>query len=224
MFAQNPDVTTLRQGDIIADVLFPLARMDKPVVFLGTYSETSGQLEPVTEQTRKSRYQLAQLHATVTLCAVFSQDCDVDPKQERPPPAFVLCRVAQVPQSIINSPGYANLRENANPYGESRPYFQFFYFGALPGREGLFFADYGQVMTVSWTDYRHVLKKKILELEDVERSKFRVKAGAHVGRPSNEEIAAGIADPWRQHEETPPKAVPLGRRLSRAWRVIKGQE
>lgn len=224
MFVENPDMTTLRQGDIVTDVLFPLVRMDRAVVFLGTYGEKSGELEPIIEETRRTRYQLAQLHAASVTAAVLSQDCDVDQRQRNPPPAFLLCRVMRVPESIIKSQWSTNLRENVNPYGESRPYYQFFYLGPLPERDGEFLADYSQIMTISWTDYGRVLKKKFMQLQDIERSKFRVKAGAHVGRPSDEEITARIADPWRGDEDTLRGPAPFGQRLSRAWRVIRGIE
>lgn len=203
MFVQNPDMTTLRQGDVIADVLFPLARMDRAIAFLGTYSPAIGHFEPTTETMGRSQYQSAQLPVTVTLCAVFSQDCDVDSRQEHPPPAFLLCRVMEVPESLRRSAGYLNLQGNVDPYGEARPYFQLFYLGPIVGRDGVFMADYAQVMTVAWSDYRHVLKKKILELDNVERAKFRVKAGAHIGRPADEEIEAGIANPWHPEEPRP---------------------
>lgn len=204
MFVENPDVTTLRQGDVISDVLFPLIRVDKATVFLGTYSRTTGRLEPIVEETRRTRYQYAQVGATISLAAVFSQDCDVDNRQEHPPPAFLLCRLMQVWDSLLRSAGYRSLQENIDPYGEGRPYYQLFYLIEIPGRDGVFLADYSQVVTLSWADYKHVLARKLLELEKVARSKFRVKAGAHIGRPSAEEIADGIADPWHPVDVRPP--------------------
>jgi hypothetical protein len=203
MFINDPDMTTLRQGDVIADVVFPLVRLDRPTVFLGTYSPTTRHLEPIIEETRRSRYQSAQVSATVSLAAVFSQDCDVDNRQEHPPPAFLLCRVMQVWDSLRRSPGYSSLQENIDPYGEGRPYYQLYYLGEILGYEGEFLTDYSQVVTVSWADYRHVLGRKLLELDKISRSKFRVKAGAHVGRPSAEEIADGIADPWHPTAPSP---------------------
>jgi hypothetical protein len=204
MFVETSDMTTLRQGDVISDVLFPLVRMDKPTVFLAAYNRASGRLEPITEETRRSRYQHAQVGAAVSLAAVFSQDCDVDSRQEHPPPAFLLCRVIQVWDSLLRSPGYRSLQENIDPYGEGRPYFQLYYLGEIRGQDGVFLADYSQVVTVSWADYNHVLGKKLLELDKVSRSKFRVKAGAHIGRPTAEEIADGIGDPWHPVEVRPP--------------------
>lgn len=204
MFVESPDLTTLRQGDVIADVVFPLVRMDRPTVFLGTYNKATGCLEPIVEETRRSQYQYAQVGATATLGAVFSQDCDVDPRQDHPPPAFLLCRVMQVWDALLRSPGYPTLQQNIDPYGEGRPYYKFFYLGEIPGRESVFLADYSQVVTISWADYKHVLGRKILELEPLERSKFRVKAGAHIGRPTSEEIADGIADPWHPANLGPP--------------------
>lgn len=206
MFTQNPDTATLRQGDVVSEILFPLVRLDKPTLFLGTFDQATGQFVPITEETRRSRYETAHIGVTRTLAAVFSQDCDVDSRQEHPPPAFLVCRVLQVWNSLLQSPGYQNLVENVDPYGEEhRPYFQFFYLGEIPGREGVYLADYSQVVTIAWADYKNVLAKKLLELDSINRAKFRVKAGAHIGRATEEEVAQGIADPWHP---VPPRPRP----------------
>jgi hypothetical protein len=199
MFAQKTDPTTLRQGDIITDVVFPLARMDSPTLLLGVHKEGTGEnvtLAGKTEQIGRSHYLLGQIHVVSGLCAVLSQCCDVDSKQDPPPPSLLLCRVLQVPEGLRRSKQFEALKANVDPYGTERPHYRLFYLGNLPDFPDEYLVDYGLCMTVAWRDYNQVLRRKILEMDDLTRSKFRVKAGAYFGRATSEEVTAGIADPW----------------------------
>ncbi len=199
MFAAKTDPTTLRQGDIIKDVMFPLARMDSPTLLLGTHKEGTGEsvtLAGKTEQIGKSHYLVGQIHVVSGLCAVLNQCCDVDSKQDPPPPSLSLCRVLPVPEGLRRSKQFEVLKANVDPYGTERPHYRLFYLGNLPDLPDDYLVDYGLCMTVAWRDYNQVLRRKILEMDDVTRSKFRVKAGAYFGRATAEDEAAGIADPW----------------------------
>ena len=57
-------------------------------------------------------------------------------------------------------------------------------------------ADFAQVVTIDWGAYSVVLQKRIFQLDDRTRAKFRIKAGQHLGRPAKEDLDAGLADPW----------------------------
>jgi hypothetical protein len=191
----------LRQGDIIAGVPFPLARLQPSPKFLGTYaagSNEAAELKASVEQIGRTWWLTAQINTSISTCAVLSQDCNVDPGQRPPPPSFLLCRLGVVPESIRGSPArYEVLKENPDPYGERPGYLAFFYIGEHPELgPGEYVADFSQVMTVLWKDYNEILNRKVLEMDDLLRARFRVKAGAFLGRPTKEESAAGIADPW----------------------------
>lgn len=204
MFVENPDPTALRQGDIVTEVPFPLARLDRKLPFLGTIKDGSGEnvrLDAITEQIGKSYYLVGQVHTVSSFCAVLNQCCDVDPKQAPPPPSFLLCRVISVPEGLRRSEHFEALKANVDPYGTAKAHYRLFYLGILPGLDDEFIADYGLCMTVAWRDYNQVLKRKIAEMVDLTRSMFRVKAGAYFGRPTAEEVDAGIANPYR----IPPK-------------------
>jgi hypothetical protein len=199
MFVQKADPTTLRQGDIIRDVVFPLARIGSSTVFLGTHKEGAAEsptLAGITEQIGRSHYLVGQIHTVPSLCSVLSQCCDVDSNQDPPPPSFVLCRVLPVPEGLRRSKYFETAKANVDPYGTDRPHYRLFYLGSLAGLPDEYLADYGLCMTVAWRDYNHILKRKMLEMDDITRSKFRVKAGAYFGRPTPEELQAGIVDPW----------------------------
>jgi hypothetical protein len=194
----------LRQGDIIADVPFPLARLRASPKFLATYAagrDQAVELKASMEQIGHTWWLTAQISTSITFCAVLSQDCDVDPGQHPPPPSFLLCRLKLVPEGIRSSPtSYEALRENPDPYdAEKHGFHALFYIGEYPELgPGEYMADFGQVMTVVRKDYNEILKRKVLEMDDLARAKFRVKAGAFLGRPTKEELAAGTADPWRR--------------------------
>jgi hypothetical protein len=51
-------------------------------------------------------------------------------------------------------------------------------------------------MSLSWSDYDLILRKKVHQLDDLNRNKFRVKVGAFFGRPTEEDRAAGVANPY----------------------------
>ena len=116
------------------------------------------------------------------------------------------------------------LKHNIDPYGSDvtqRPFFRLFYIEHEISLPHDFVVDYAQVMTVAWKDYDQILKKKVLQMDDVNRAKFRVKAGASLGRPAKEDIDAGLADPW---SPIPASRQSFLSRLNRAARVLAGIE
>ncbi|HEV7673283.1 MAG TPA: hypothetical protein VGQ12_02005 [Candidatus Angelobacter sp.] len=196
------DTSTLRQGDIIAEMPFPLVRLDRKTRFWGTYVRESGgrvDLEAETETFRSRPWMLAQVHAAISFCAVLSQCCDVAAAQDHPPPAFLLCRLVPVNDGMRKNPSaYSTLKENIDPWGTGRPFFSLFYVGMPAALDKEYVADYGQVMTVVWSDYGAVLRRKILQMDDLNRAKFRIKASAHIGRVAKED--EGIGYPWIKAE------------------------
>ncbi len=231
MFVENADPATLRQGDILGNVPFPLPpTKSEELIYLGTPKEVGREgikLEPLVREIGRKRAHWLTAHVPVAIsfCAVLSQCCELDPKQVSPPPSFALCRLVPVPDSIRNRRDlYEVLRQNVDPYGDVRPFFLLFYVGSHPRLAGEYVADYGQTMTVRWGDYQVALRKKVLEMDDISRAKFRVKAGACFGRPTQEEVDAGIADPWRVDRPAARPREPLRERLVRASRVLLGKE
>jgi hypothetical protein len=57
-------------------------------------------------------------------------------------------------------------------------------------------ADFGLLTSFGWTDYDLMLGKKVHQLDDLNRNKFRVKVGAFFGRPPEEDTNAGLANPY----------------------------
>jgi hypothetical protein len=226
MFIDSPDRSTLRQGDIISDVLFPLPRLNSSFTFLGRFRERVKDevyLDALTETYNKNNWLIAHVQSQFSYCAVLSQCCDVSISKDRPPPSFVLCRMLPVPDALRRG-DFQTLRDNIDPYGADvtqKPFFRLFYIEHEKGLAHDFIVDYAQVMTVAWKDYDQMLQKKTLQMDDISRAKFRVKAGASLGRPAKEDVDAGLADPW---SPVPASAPSFLNRLSRAARVLAGIE
>jgi hypothetical protein len=194
--AQHDNPPSLRQGDIVANVFFPLARPGFSR-YLSTYvsgSETAITLEPFVESPKGSikKYVQATCHGVVAHAAVISQCCDLD--KNHPKPSFSLCRLV-----LFEKAKYKNadaLINNIDPWGAESPHFQFFYFGPINGLPGEYIGDFGLLTTLSWADYEFCLSKKVHQLDDLNRNKFRVKVGAFFSRPPDEDTDKGLANPY----------------------------
>jgi hypothetical protein len=226
MFTAECDLSSLKQGDVIKDVVFPIARPDTTRFISRAVSFASGKVvvEAVLDGTDKRPFHLVQVQGSPMICAVVSQCCDVVPSQNPPPPAFVLCKVVPVPKAIKKHQGsYETLTANLDPYGDRKAFFQNFWFGKIAGLDGEYMADFGQVMTVSWMDYDHTLKNKIAELDDLHRAMFRVKVGAHFGRVTEEDKAAGLEDPYGRADCPAPPPIPYREKVRQAMRLLIGR-
>jgi hypothetical protein len=227
MFIAEFDASSLKQGDVIKDVVFPIARPDTTRFISRAVGTSAGKVvvEPVLEGSDKRPYHVVQVQGSHMTCAVLSQCCDVVPGQNPPPPSFVLCKVVPVPKAIRKHQGsYETLTSNLDPYGDRKAFFQNFWFGKIIGLDGEYMTDFGQVMTVSWMDYDHTLKNKIAELDDLHRAMFRVKVGAHFGRVTDEDKAAGFEDPYGRPDGPVPPKVPYREKLRRAVRLLIGRD
>jgi hypothetical protein len=197
MFAvEHDNPPSLRQGDVISGVFFPLTRPDS-LKYLGTYASGSGtdiELKPFVESPKGSikRYVQSISHGFVTHATIISQCCDLDRKHPRT--SFSLCRLI-----LLERERYQNVEalvNNIDPWGQENPHFQFFYLGQINGLEGEYLADFALLMSLGWTDYELILRKKVHQLDDLNRNKFRVKVGAFFGRPTEEDVKAGLANPY----------------------------
>jgi hypothetical protein len=194
--AQHDNPPSLRQGDIIANVFFPLPRPGL-LKYLAIYSSGSGtdiRVEPFVETPlgSKKRYVQAISYGVVSHGAVISQCCDLD--KRHPKTSFSLCRLIPFEQARYRN--VQALINNIDPWGPENAHFQFFYFGPIDGLEGEHLADFGLLSSFGWPDYDLILNKKVHQLDDLNRNKFRVKVGAFFGRPTDEDFTAGLGNPY----------------------------
>jgi hypothetical protein len=193
---QHDDPPSLRQGDIISSVFFPLTRPGL-LKYLATYGSGSGadiKLEPFVETPPGSmkKYVQSLSHGVVAHGAVISQCCDLDKKHPRT--SFSLCRLIPFERGRYRK--VEALVNNIDPWGPENPHFQFFHLGEIDGLQGEYLADFGLLASFGWADYDLILAKKVHQLDELNRNKFRVKVGAFFGRPTPEDVAAGLANPY----------------------------
>lgn len=217
MFAQRHDSPpSLRQGDVIADVFFPLTRPSL-LRYLATYESGSGthlRLQPLIEVPVGSRKEYVQSlsHGVVAHGAVMNQCCDLD--RRHPKLSFSLCRLI-----LFERDRYKHvdaLINNIDPWGPENPHFEFFYIGQIDGLEGEYLADFGLLTSFGWSDYNFILGKKLHQLNDLNRNKFRVKVGAFWSRPPEEDVQTGMANPY---EPAVPAAPAFLQRLRNFFRA-----
>jgi hypothetical protein len=56
--------------------------------------------------------------------------------------------------------------------------------------------DSTQIPLVPGTEYQDLLRRKTLQLLDRERVKFKIKLAGFLGRLTDEEVTAGLENPW----------------------------
>jgi hypothetical protein len=204
MFVADADMdkTCLRQGDILKNVLYPLVVADE-VRFLGIANSSADpvalpwQAEQIT--LRNSPAWKCQMFARLGLAAVISQCCDIAPKNGRitRQPTIALARLVPVPSGPAKDPEkLASLQANKYPLNPEDPgYINYFY---LPQDERLdgkdWVIDYGQVLSIPSAEFPGILDRKILQMTDDARIRFKIKLGASFGRSTQEEEQAG--HPW----------------------------
>ena len=219
MFVNEPDMTELRQGDVIRDIVFPIARVEKTQFLANPIGTKDGKLllEPLEDQSGKRPIFRALVQASLSPCLVLSQCCDVQRTKNPPPIGFLLVKLVPITDSMRRS--YEILKANGDPYLEgTHSFIHLFWIGNPDGLSPTeYVADFGQVMLALWKDYDATLARKVLQMDDLTRSKFRVKAGAHFGRVTKEDRDAGLEDPY-----DPQEPESLVQRLRRALRVARG--
>lgn len=204
------DETSLRQGDILAGVPFALMENGKTHI-LGAIAQdydyyTLPSISPTTHQHRSDGgWVTVQLPARFGLCAVLSNCCDLEPRDGRVQThAVTLARLRPVSAATRNDPArFESLTANRDPRDATNPgYIDYFYLEPHPHMGGTDWnVHFNQVVTLPTTDIELLLRKKVLQLDDRTRVKFKIKLAYAFGRISEGEVAAGLENPW---QETPP--------------------
>lgn len=205
MFVQDADLTRLRQGDILQAIPFPLLSTGE-LVFLGkpeAYPQNSAvpDLTCLTKPHRNDPNWLTiQVPARLSFCTVLSQCCDLEPRHGKiRMPAFVVARLIPIPRAIIDdAQRFASLRANKDPRNAEDPgYINFFYIpqdDLLRGQEWV--VDFNQTTSIPCSEFPDILTKKVLQMEEPWRVKFKIKLGASLTRLTQEERDAGLQNPW----------------------------
>lgn len=207
MFAQE-DVTQhdcLRQGDILEGIPFPLLD-SKALLVLGKYEPSQQQeafpaISPAFQSHREDPYFFTgQLKMRKSFCAVLSHCCELEPRHNKLFSAAIsLARLIPIKSSIVQDTAkLASLRENRNPLSGVPGYIDYFYINAherLVNREWM--VDFSQVLSIPNSEFPEILARKILQLDDRTRARFKIKLATYYGRFTDEEVSAGLRHPWQ---------------------------
>lgn len=208
------DDGSLRQGDILEGVPFALLEHGKMHV-LGTiaqdydYAATPSISAKTHEHRTDKGWVTIQVPARFGLCAVLSNCCDLEPRDGGVQAhAVTLARLRPVsPDTRNNAENFASLTANRDPRDTENPgYIDYFYLAPHTLLEGTDWnVHFNQVVTLPTTDIKLLLRRKVLQLDDRTRVKFKIKLAYALGRINDDEIAAGLENPWG---EPPPALAP----------------
>lgn len=201
------DEASLRQGDIIAGVPFALLEHGKTHV-LGAIAPDYDYrgLPAISARAHEHRadggWVTIQVPARFGLAAVLSNCCDLEPRNGRVQAyAVALARLRPVSENTRNDPErFASLAANRDPRDATNPgYIDYFYLQPHEFLEGMDWnVHFNQIVTLPTSDIALLLRRKVLQLDDRTRVKFKIKLAYSLGRINEAEIAAGFEDPWQE--------------------------
>ena len=200
MFVGDADLTCLRQGDILANIPFPQVATEK-IAFLGRASiHQVGDLtfSPHSSLIRELPMYTCQFEARIGFAAVVSQCCDLEPREGNriTQPTIAVARLVPIPRSIRNDlVQLTDLRSNSDPRMEGAGFLNLFCVGAhdrLLGQEWV--VDFGQLFSVPSSEFPAILQRKVLQMDDDSRIRFKIRLSSSFARFTDEELALG--HPW----------------------------
>jgi hypothetical protein len=203
--ADGFDLASLRQGDILEGVPFPLLDNAK-LQLLGDIApdQDFSSVPPLTPSLHRHRedpeWTTASCPVRFGHCAILTTCCDLEPRNGKiQAHAVVLARLRPIPADIRRTPElFESLSANKDPRDRTDPGFidQFYLepHDLLAGQDWK--VQFNQVVCLPTTDITRLLRKKILQLDDRTRMKFKIKLGFTFMRANPEELAAGLDNPW----------------------------
>jgi hypothetical protein len=208
------DALSLRQGDILTHIPFPLLENGK-IHVLGDLSRNAEYIEGLPkvsssahEQANDKLWVTIQVPARFGFAVVTSHCCELEPRNGRLRPAFLtLARMRPIPDATRNSEEkFASLRANKDSSDPVDPgYKDLFYLephALIDGKD--WSVHFNQAVTLPTSDIDLLLARKVLQLDDRTRAKFKTKLAFSIGKYTDEEHAAGLDEPW--NEGAPPAA------------------
>jgi hypothetical protein len=198
------DETSLRQGDILAGISFPLLERGKTHVLAAIAHDYNyaASLPSISVKTHAHRddasWVTLQVPARFGLCAVVSNCCDLEVRDGKIQAYSVtLARLRPVSNDIRNDPvRFASLRSNKDPRDQQNAgYIDYFYLEPDAQLEGTDWnVQFNQLVTLPTSDFALLLRKKVIQLDDRNRVKFKIKLAVTFGRLNDDEL--GLENPW----------------------------
>jgi hypothetical protein len=114
-------------------------------------------------------------------------------------PTISVARVMAIKETITrDAQKLSSLRANKDPRNQNDPgYLDYFYLQPHVAIENMeWVVDFAQIAPVPATEYQQLLQRKVLQLVDRERVKFKIKLAAYLARLTDEEVVAHLENPW----------------------------
>lgn len=176
---------------------FPILRVGK-VSYVGKIEPPAPGSDPafvaLPSEDPRGRLFSIQSPVRIVFAAVISQCCDIAPRRGgkiEGQHTIALARLVPLPDRVRNDPELlTNLRTNSNPAGSAAAFLGLFHvpaYAALNNEEWV--VDYSQVFCVPAPDLSVVVKRKLLQMTDEARVRFKIKLSYFYGRLTDEEIA-----------------------------------
>jgi hypothetical protein len=205
MFEAGADMSCLRQGDVLANIPFPLLPLrTEQLRVLGTVSSEG--VTDVSFSVLKTEHRgdpdwlTCQVRVRLGFAVVVSQCCDLEPNRKGKisrSNTIALARLIDVPASALSDTERGlSLRANRYPLNPENPgYINLFHIPAhekLGGREWV--VDYSQLFCIPATEFPAVLTLKVLQMDADHRIRFKIKLAASLGRLEADELT--LNHPW----------------------------
>jgi hypothetical protein len=213
----------LRQGDILVGIPFPFVS-PADITLLGKLPAGGHADFPVISTTMRAwrdpndvTYFTGQMTMKLCACMVVLQCCELRINNKgvlRDTAAITVCRIVPVKKTILEDPErLRSLHENRDPridIENVRSYKNYFGIGTGDGlSDGEWMVDFAQMASIPANEFPAIMDKKHAQLTDLERVKLKIKLGVFFAKPTDEELAANIAqDPWNAAAPAAAPAAP----------------
>ena len=197
------EADALRQGDIISGVPFPLLAANHIKVLSDPVPNADGTLGVTPTKfvnPREDEWTIAQVPVRFCICIVLSNCCDLELRGGKVPAYYInLARLREIPSDTRkNTVNFASLQANRDPRDPNSPgYIDYFYLQEDPALRNVDWrVHFNQVVSIPNSEVQFLLQRKILQLNDRTRMRFKIKLAFTTGRSNSDEIKAGLENPW----------------------------
>lgn len=194
----------LRQGDILGKIPYPLIDLAK-LQILGQIQEDTSDLPYPSITTARvthrndTNYFTGMLTMRLAFYAVMSHCCELEPRNgQLICSSFSLARLIPIKESIAqNAEKLDSLRANKDPRTSSPGFIDYFHIASherLSDQEWM--VDFSQIISLPKSEFPGILSRKLLQMDNRTRVKFKIKLATYLGRITKEEAEEGIREPW----------------------------
>jgi hypothetical protein len=208
MFTDRPDLTELRQGDIIQGLFYPeiscsdISLLGKPADAFADETSRNGEEQLpnlIANMEKKGKQGLlgftAQINVYYGFFILISQCCDLARRDKDKPKcsAFVTAPLLDLPYDLNKDhQKFDQEKFNILKSNSLENYISSFFIAQQSPINKNYLVDFNQIVSFPRTQYDFLQKNKILQMTDKTRIQFKLKLSSHFGRATQEERDAGL--------------------------------